>query len=104
MLGVLLLRRLGRTGRWGIARNLQTFLERLREYPMDENAAKELVPMKTGREHVADAIRYSLSTRAWPDMEAELEQERERPIGDNVAGKYVRQGLVVPEAAMGPLA
>jgi hypothetical protein len=103
LLGVMLVRRLGRVGKWQWAENLTTFAERMAEYPLEENAALELVPAKTGREHCPDALRYSLSIRAWPDMEAELEEDRPRPMGDNIANKIPRL-VVVSESVMGPLA
>jgi phage terminase large subunit-like protein len=67
MTGVMLLNRLGREGKWQISRSLTDFIERLEEYPLEENTHGELAPAKTGREHLCDSIRYALSIRSWPE-------------------------------------
>lgn len=69
MTGVMLLNRLGREGKWQISRDLTAFIERMEEYPLEENAHGELAPAKTGREHLCDSIRYALSIRTWPEMD-----------------------------------
>jgi phage terminase large subunit-like protein len=67
--GVLMLRRLGIAGSWMIVDDLTDFLDTLDEYPLVEHADGTLHPAKTGNEHAADAVRYAISTRAWPDEE-----------------------------------
>ena len=67
--GVLMLRRLGMAGNWTIVDDLTEFIETLSEYPLVIHADGTMHPAKTGNEHRADAVRYAISTRAWPDEE-----------------------------------
>lgn len=67
--GVMMLRRLGNTGGWAIVDDLEEFIDTLEEYPLAEHADGTLHPAKTGNEHEADSVRYSISARAWPDDE-----------------------------------
>lgn len=67
--GVMMLRRLGNQGGWTIVDDLEEFIDTLEEYPLAEHADGTLHPAKTGQEHEADAVRYSISARAWPDDE-----------------------------------
>ena len=98
MTGVMLLNRLGREGKWKISDQLEQFVERMEEYPLEEDAHGELRAAKTGREHLCDSIRYALSTRAWP----EARDERKPLYPPGVA--YPNERRAKASAEMGPLA
>lgn len=93
--GVLMVSRLGRTGKLKVASNLTAFIEVLEEYPLKELPNGSIVPDKTGREHGADAMRYAISSRAWPDDQVPG-QETVYPEG--VAYPYRPPGKKMPGA------
>lgn len=82
--GVLMLRRLGNHGLWVIVDDLGDFIDSLEDYPLEEDAQGLLHPAKTGHEHMADATRYAISLRAWPDEETAAGPAR-APNGIHVA-------------------
>lgn len=91
--GVMLLRRLGRKGHWKISQALTDFIESIAEYGYAEDSHGELHPEKTGREHRLDAVRYSITARAWDEEADELAPSD--PWGGRVA-------TVADEFARGP--
>lgn len=99
MAGVLLLNRLGNEGKWQISAKLEDFIERLEEYPLEEDSHGELKPAKTGREHLCDSIRYALSVRAWPDPR----DVKQPAFPDGVAYPAPKRRAGV-SSEMGPLA
>jgi phage terminase large subunit-like protein len=99
MTGVMLLNRLGREGKWQISRKLTAFIERMEEYPLEENTHGELAPAKTGREHLCDSIRYALSIRTWPEAD---DHARKPVYPEGVA--YPPPARGARTTTMGPLA
>ena len=98
MAGVMLLNRLGREKKWLISDALGEFMERMEEYPLEEDSHGELRAAKTGREHLCDSVRYALSIRAWP----EARDERQPVFPDGVA--YPAPKRTQTSREMGPLA
>lgn len=95
-MGVLMIQRLGRTGKFLIASNLESFIEVMEEYPLKENPDGSIVPAKTGREHGCDSVRYGVSVRAWPDDDVPSEQTI---YPEGVAYPWVKPGPRLPGAA-----
>jgi phage terminase large subunit-like protein len=103
--GVLMLLRLGGKGLWVISDALEHFIETLEEYPLEEKPDGSIHPAKNGREHLADAQRYAISLRAWPDA-PEARQQTVYPDG-HAQHRSVHLGGpppgVVPRSVMGDM-